>query len=109
MRKLKRSECAVLTLVLKGKWYDMIASGKKLEEYRGWKPYWVKRINKWCNSPGVMVVAFSRGYRRADMFFMAHVLNHGLLYKREYPHPEWGEPNDLHYVIILEERVELED
>lgn len=34
MKQLKRSECAILPLVLKGKWYDMIASGEKREEYR---------------------------------------------------------------------------
>ena len=30
----------VLHLVLKRKWYDMIASGEKIEEYREIKPYW---------------------------------------------------------------------
>lgn len=34
----------VLDLVLKGKWYDMIASGEKREEYREIKPYWEKRL-----------------------------------------------------------------
>lgn len=29
MRTLKRSECSILPLVLKGKWYDMMASGVK--------------------------------------------------------------------------------
>ena len=33
-----------LDLVLKKKWYDMIASGEKTEEYREIKPYWVKRF-----------------------------------------------------------------
>ena len=33
-----------LDLVLKGKWYDMIASGEKTEEYREIKPYWEKRL-----------------------------------------------------------------
>jgi hypothetical protein len=33
MKQLKRSECAILPLVLKGKWYDMIASGEKREEF----------------------------------------------------------------------------
>lgn len=33
-----------LHLVLKGKWYDLIASGEKTEEYREPKPYWIKRI-----------------------------------------------------------------
>lgn len=33
-----------LDLVLKRKWYDMIASGEKTEEYREIKPYWGKRL-----------------------------------------------------------------
>ena len=33
-----------LYLVLKSKWYDMIASGEKREEYREVKPYWKKRL-----------------------------------------------------------------
>lgn len=33
-----------LDLVLKKKWYDMIASEEKTEEYREIKPYWVKRL-----------------------------------------------------------------
>ena len=34
----------ILDLVLKHKWYDMIASGEKREEYREIKPYWFKRL-----------------------------------------------------------------
>ena len=33
-----------LDLVLKRKWYDMIDSGVKTEEYREIKPYWIKRL-----------------------------------------------------------------
>lgn len=33
-----------LTLFLKKKWFDMIASGEKTEEYREIKPYWEKRL-----------------------------------------------------------------
>lgn len=33
-----------LTLHLKKKWYDMIASGEKTEEYRIIKIYWEKRL-----------------------------------------------------------------
>ena len=33
-----------LDLVLKKKWYDMIESGEKTEEYREIKPYWANRI-----------------------------------------------------------------
>ena len=34
----------ILDLVLKGKWYDMIERGGKLEEYREIKPYWDRRL-----------------------------------------------------------------
>jgi hypothetical protein len=34
----------VLRLTLKKKWFDMIASGEKKEEYREVKDYWMKRI-----------------------------------------------------------------
>lgn len=33
-----------IDLVVKTKWYDMIASGEKREEYREIKPYWCRKI-----------------------------------------------------------------
>jgi len=37
-------EKKILHLTLKKKWFDMIASGEKKEEYREIKPYWEKRL-----------------------------------------------------------------
>lgn len=34
----------VLYLAVSKKWFDLIASGKKREEYREIKPYWEKRL-----------------------------------------------------------------
>lgn len=34
----------VLNLVVTKKWFDMIVSGEKNEEYREIKPYWVTRL-----------------------------------------------------------------
>jgi len=34
----------ILHLILKRKWFDLIASGKKTVEYREYKPYWEKRL-----------------------------------------------------------------
>ena len=34
----------MLTLPIKKKWYEMILSGEKTEEYREIKPYWTTRI-----------------------------------------------------------------
>ena len=116
MKQLKRSECAILPLVLEGQWYDMIASGEKREEYRDVKPFWETRIINWnfrsIHSYGVKgpwtktkVVAFSLGYKKADMFFTVF----RVMPKNGSHHPEWGEPETPHYVIKLGERVELVD
>lgn len=73
-----------LHLVLKGKWYDLIASGEKTEEYREAKPYWIKRIldNSSSKLLGVASipllfslrskyerVCFHRGYTSQTMIF----------------------------------------
>ena len=34
----------ILNLTLKKKWYDMILSGEKKEEYREFKQYWINRL-----------------------------------------------------------------
>lgn len=122
MVRLKRNECSVLNLVLKRKWYDMIASGEKKEEYRESKRHWRTRIGRWMDNiipdgDGLdvifgetkpMVVAFSLGYRKADMFFVVNtVLDPDAKYPGRTCHPEWGEPDSPHYVIKLCERVEL--
>lgn len=41
---IEQSAKRVLHLTLKRKWFDMIASGVKREEYREMKPYWHKRL-----------------------------------------------------------------
>jgi hypothetical protein len=122
MRQIKKNKCSVLNLVLKRKWYDMIASGDKKEEYRESKMYWWTRIGRWmANSipdgdafdilfgeKKPKVVAFSLGYNKADMFFVVDtVLDPDAKYPERTCHPEWGEPGFPHYVIKLGERVEL--
>lgn len=109
MKQLKRGGCAVLPLVLKGKWYDMIDCGEKKEEYRDAKLFWRTRITnviyKAHNEDNPIVVAFSLGYKKQDMFYVVD----GILCADGSNHPEWGEPETRHYVIKLGERVELVD
>lgn len=107
MKKLKRSECAILPLVLKGKWYDMIESGKKLEEYRDCKPYWNRRINNWWYyKHGVRVVEFRLGYKKdtPKMWFEASEV----FFRQAGRTYTWGEPTGPHFAIALGERVEIE-
>lgn len=107
--KLQRSRCAILPLVLKGKWFDMIERGEKREEYRAIKPYWNKRLKVWkWQEPDEQlywIVAFSRGYKKSSLFYEVTEVG-----ERDWAgHLEWGEPPTPHYVIKLGCRVELTD
>jgi len=53
----------ILHLTLKKKWFDMIASGEKKEEYREIKPYWIKRMHFdiWNTKP-FDYIEFKNGY-----------------------------------------------
>lgn len=42
-----------LTLSLKKKWYDMIASGEKTEEYREIKTFWINRLMTWFDGHSI--------------------------------------------------------
>lgn len=127
MRKLKRSECAVLSLVLKRKWFDMIVSGKKKIEWRR-ADYWLDRVSAWFQKSQrdnlVPVVEFRHGYAK-DARRMAFVC--GWLWDRRdrkfhyctpsyawqsadtpVQHPQLGETPIERVAILIGERVELE-
>lgn len=112
----------ILDLILKGKWYDMIASGEKPEEYREIKTYWIKRImkcSKWCCvncakgvlyclipnrcantydfcniSGGFTHVRFHRGYTSTTMLFECNGITIGK------GNPAWGAPENKKVFII---------
>ena len=46
----------MLTLPIKKKWFDMIKTGEKKEEYREIKPYWTKRLSN--NLPAIIRTDF---------------------------------------------------
>jgi hypothetical protein len=98
-----------LHLVLKGKWYDMIASGEKTEEYREMKPYWIKRILEGSSAklPGLATVprqlslqtkyervCFHRGYTSQTMTFKIKGVSVGM------GNVAWGAPVDKVVIII---------
>lgn len=87
MIEIKRSRCAVLPLVLKGEWFDMIARGEKREEYRAVTDYWLTRFSNWA----------TRAMRKLPVVPYGIVI--GACSKPR--HPEWGEPEELHLVIML--------
>ena len=98
-----------LHLVLKGKWYDIIESGKKTEEYRETKHYWIKRIldGSSAKRPGLTPVSsrltlwtkyervcFHRGYTSHTMTFKIKGVSVGM------GDVAWGAPVDKEVIII---------
>lgn len=44
----------ILHLTLKKKWFDMILSGEKKEEYRDTKEFWLRRLCVWGGTSSMM-------------------------------------------------------
>lgn len=91
----------ILHLPLKSKWYNLIESGIKTEEYREIKPYWIKRL---CITDSDFKhydkVKFSYGYTKKTMTFLIEKISKGKGKK------EWGAMDDEVFIITLGNRVE---
>lgn len=84
-----------LHLILKRKWYEMIESGEKPEEYRENKPYWQKRLL----SGKYDAVKFRYGYTPRTMTFLIKKIRLGKGKK------EWGAGDDEVFIIELDKRI----
>lgn len=65
------------------KWFDLIAQGKKKEEYRGIKPYWTKRLENRKYDK----IYFKNGYSKNAPFMIVEwkgIKKVGCKRKREY-------------------------
>jgi hypothetical protein len=100
-----------LHLTLKKKWFDMIASGEKKEEYRERKPYWYNRLtseiymnagtptqSKHFNFIKYDAVKFVNGYGNHRPSITLECKNILVNFGK----PEWGgDANNLQFVIKL--------
>ena len=106
-----------VTLPIKKKWFDMILSGEKKEEYREIKPYWTTRIYRAFskkypkNTPSYdffsedpfMTVKFINGYGGDKPYFIACCR----IEKRKGGNPNWGaEPSSLYYIFRIIEIID---
>lgn len=90
----------MLILPIKKKWYDMILSGEKKEEYRELKPYYQTRfVRLWQGSligfDAKRKVMFRNGYSKKAPSFVATVtldIGEGK--------PEWGAKKGEQYYIL---------
>jgi len=86
----------MLTLTIRKKWFDMMVSGVKVEEYREIKPYYTSRFKEYINKRGY--VKFRNGYDKSSPFFICWV-HYGIGTGK----PEWGaEKNRVYYVLSIE-------
>lgn len=95
----------MLTLPIKRKWFDMIASGEKREEYRDLSPYYHRRLDKYLPGRDAhrYLVILRAGYRHdSPKIQVSFWLDVG------EGRPEWGaEPRKkylrLHITDVLKE------
>lgn len=87
-----------LYLVLIGKWYDMIESGEKPEEYRDITPYWLQRIFEIINVDDTHYIPLDKNTAKfyadpAHLMFLKEAVAEGVLrprfkevtFQRAYP------------------------
>jgi hypothetical protein len=82
-----------LHLTLKRRWFDMIASGKKKEEYREIKPYWNTRLKDGLYD----AIKFRNGYMPDSPEITVELkgITQGIGY------PQWGAPTYPVYILHL--------
>ena len=102
----------ILYLPLKKRWFDMIASGIKKEEYREITKYWTTRL---VETEGNLIddftfkefdyVEFTLGYPSADNYD-ARIRFKLNSIRKDIGRPEWGaDPGKEYYVISIGEKV----
>jgi len=85
-----------LNLTLNKKWFDMIASGVKTEEYREIKPYWINRfvINEYKKYRTQVVEADIMATYRGEPLFYAISKDFDIVsanngYSKDCPNVKW--------------------
>ena len=89
----------ILDLPLKKKWYEMVESGEKREEYRECKDYWYSRLIDMDNlrTKPYTHVRFRYGYTKRTMLFEIDSITIGV------GNPDWGAPTYPVFIIKFHE------
>lgn len=94
----------MLTLPIKKQWFDMIASGEKLEEYRADTPYYDARLAKFTAAGTSWPVIFRNGYSKASPLILCLVKPR----KSRGARAEWGgDPEALCWVLSIVSVLEI--
>ena len=98
----------MLTLPIKKKWFDMILSGEKKEEYREIKPYYTTRLYGKAYEYNVKN-GFIKEYDKEEKIILRNGYSSNspsikckVLITKGYGKEEWGaDPNKLYYVLKI--------
>lgn len=111
----------MLILPIKKKWFDMIKSGEKKEEYREIKPYYNSRLKGYLpDFCGLKVfrceygigfisiedeIVFRNGYRKDSPSIKCKIK-----VRKGYGKPEWGaEPGKEYYILEILDILEVQN
>jgi hypothetical protein len=103
-REVETVKTRTLTLAVDKKWFDMIASGEKKEEYRKIEQYYCSRFDK-----PLTHIKFTNGYGKKVPSVTVELLGVG----KGIPRPEWSqgektiEQGEESFILALGEIVEV--
>jgi len=102
----------MLTLTIKKKWFDMILSGEKTEEYREIKPYYDVRFMNWLGFHKKETEDVKELLRKQETL-RYHTIKFRNGYSKESPHiiadcslsiktgkEEWGAEQGIEYYVL---------
>lgn len=93
----------MIILPIKRKWFNMIKSGVKTEEYRELKPYYKSRFREF-DFYRLVAVKFRNGYsRNSPSITCICSLAKG------YGKQEWGAPDKECYILTINEIIKIEE
>jgi len=92
----------ILHLNLKKKWFDMILSGEKKEEYRDISAHWTGILSSRIKIKGILyhpsdvIICFSNGYSKNRKQFFIECKNIHVGYGKQ----EWGAEKEKQYFVL---------
>jgi len=98
----------MLTLPIKKKWFDMIESGEKKEEYRAASLYYIVRFGfDYCLAlqfqTSYQTLRLRNGYsKNSPILECAVKIDYG------FGKPEWGAPKDECFIIEIREKFRIQ-
>lgn len=107
--KLDRANMRILQLTLKKKWFDLIASGDKVFEYREYKQHWMSRLIGKNGTRDYDEVRFTNGYGSNRPYIRVEFIG-VIIMKGKYCNPDHSEPlepENKYFVIGLGKVLEI--